>query len=159
MRKNLSLAILFIASLFILSAQAFAQHNRPQPTTRVDERVQQTVVRNSRVDVAQWLRISRHDIRDTEILSLSISGQSFVKGELEIRVKGRLIARMKFDRRNTRRTFQMPQNTKANEIDIRVTKGEVFVERVMAVVKERRFQPVPPRGHRPTPPRGPAPRR
>ena len=154
MRKNLSLAILFIASLFILSAQAFAQHNRrPEPTTRLDERVQQTLVRNSGIDLARWLRISRFDVRDTEILSLSISGQSYLVGELEIRVKNRSFARMRFDRRHTRQTFQLPQGTTVNEVEIRVTRGEVFIERVMAIVKERRFQQQPPRGQHPRFPR------
>lgn len=154
MRKNLSLAILFIASLFILSAQAFAQHNRrPEPTTRLDERVQQTLVRNSGIDLARWLRISRFDVRDTEILSLSLSGQSYLVGELEIRVKNRSFARMRFDRRNTRQTFQLPQGTTVNEVEIRVTRGEVFIERVMAIVKERRFQQQPPRGQHPRFPR------
>lgn len=154
MRKNLSLAILFIASLFILSAQAFAQQNRrPDPTTRLDERVQQTLVRNSWVDLARWLRISRFDVRDTEILSLSLSGQSYLVGELEIRIKNRPFARMRFDRRLTRQTFQIPQGTTVNEVEIRVTRGEVFIERVMAIVKERRFHQEPPRGHHPRFPR------
>lgn len=155
MRRNFSLAILFIASLYILSAQAFSQVRRHEPTIRVNERIQQTIVRNSRVDLAQWLRVSRADVRHTEIKSLTISAQSFRTGELEITFRGRLIARMQLRRQPVTKTFELPQNAFVGDIAIKVTSGEVFVERVGAILKELRFEPAP----RPTPPRHePAPR-
>lgn len=146
MRKNFSLVVLFIASLFILSAQAFAQTRRNDTVTRVDERIQQTIVRNSRIDLAQWLRVSRFDLRDTEVLTLSLSGMSFPGGEIEVIAQGRPIARMKFRRQNSRATFNFPQGVTLDRVELRV-RGEVYVERVAATLKERRFQPRPPRRH------------
>lgn len=149
MRKNLSIAVLFLASLLILSVQAFAQ-----PISRVDERIQQTVVRNSRIDLAKWLRVSRFDVRDTEVLTLSLSGSSFPGGEIEILANRRVVARMQFRRLNSRRTFNLPQGVTLDRVELRI-KGEVYIERIAATLKERRFAPRPPRRQ----PRGHHPRR
>lgn len=161
MRKNLSVAILFLASLLMLSVQAFAQYQ-----TRIDERVQQTVSRYNRVDLAQWLRISHRDVYTTELLNLSLSGQSFSDyGIIEILADGRIVGRMDFRRFNSRASFPIPYGITLDRVQLRVH-GEVFVESIGAIIQDRRYappapRPLPPRYEppRPLPPRyEPAPR-
>lgn len=158
MRKNFSV-ILFLASLFLLSAQAFAQY-----PTRIDERVQQTVSRHNRVDLAQWLRIPQRDIYSTEVLNLFFEGESYSNnGVIEILADGFIVGRMQFGRYPTRASFRLPLNVTLDRVRLRID-GEVFVDNISAIIYDRRYtpRPFPPRyepSPRPYPPHyEPAPR-
>jgi len=151
MSKKFSFALI-IMSLLMVSVQVSAQR-----TVRVDERVQRTYVNHPRVDVAQWLRLYPGDAYHTEINNIAITGTSFATntGNIEVYAQGRLLSRMAFRRIPSQVTVHFPLGTRVSEVSIRVN-GEVHIERVIAYIVERRWQPAP----RPIPPRypGPAPR-
>lgn len=147
MTKRLSFTAMLMG-LLMITFQASAQF-----MGRVDEPIQTTYVNAHNVDLAGWLRVYPADRFYTEIVELTVLGNTFAgHSGMEVIANGRLIARLEFSRFNNSAMVRFPVGTRIGDVFIRID-GELYVERVMATIIDRRWQPTP----QPIPPRYPAP--
>lgn len=164
MKRASLLFVTLLLTSFIASVTTHAQ------SEVISERVQRTLTRYNRLDVADLLRLYPSEEYSTEIVTLSLVAQSYMgPGQITLLSYGRVMDSVTV-RGFENVQFYITSRESLAGLEIVADRGEVFIESITARIQRSRIEryptprypsPRPPTDYRPVPRDGgyyPAPR-